>query len=155
MKSSFLWSLSLFLGLSVAVSAETVDTEICVFGGTVGGVAAACTATRLGHKAVLTEYSKHVGGLTSGGLGWTDIGNKAAIGGFSREFYKRLGKHYGKAESWIFEPHVAEDELNGLLHEDHVPVYFEQRLASVKKRRRADRRDHHGKWKCLPGEDVH
>ena len=59
--------------------------------------------------AVITEFGKHIGGLTSGGLGWTDIGNKAAIGGFAREFYKRLGKHYGKDEAWTFEPHVAEE----------------------------------------------
>lgn len=110
-----------------------VETDVVVFGGTAGGVAAACTAVRLGKKAVLTEYGNHIGGLTSGGLGWTDIGNKAAIGGFSRDFYKALGKHYKKDEAWIFEPHVAEVELRGLLKSSNVPAYFNQRLASVTK----------------------
>lgn len=119
--------------LAAFAHGETVDTEVCVYGGTAGGVAAACAATRLGHKAVLIEFGRHVGGLTSGGLGWTDIGNKAAIGGFAREFYQRLGKYYGKAESWTFEPHVAEQELEKLLTEFNVPLYREQHLTLVKK----------------------
>jgi hypothetical protein len=112
---------------------EVIETEVLVFGGTAGGVSAACTSARFGKKVVLTEFGKHIGGLTSGGLGWTDIGNKAAIGGFSHDFYKRLGKHYGKPEAWMFEPSVAERTLRALLEESRVPVYFEQRLASVKK----------------------
>jgi hypothetical protein len=119
--------------LAAPLAAEVVDVDVVVFGGTAGGVSAACTAARLGKKVVLTEFGKHIGGLTSGGLGFTDIGNKAAIGGFSRAFYRRLGKHYGKAEAWTFEPSVAERELRALLTESKVPVYFEQRLASVKK----------------------
>ena len=113
--------------------AELIETDILVFGGSAGGVAAACTATRMGKKAVVTEFGQHIGGLTSGGLGWTDIGNKAAIGGFAHDFYKRLGKHYGREEAWWFEPSVAERELRSLLAEAKVPVYFGQRLASVKK----------------------
>ncbi|MDQ3623813.1 MAG: FAD-dependent oxidoreductase [Verrucomicrobiota bacterium] len=116
-----------------AALAEIVEADVVVVGGTAGGVSAACTAARLGKKAVVTEFGVHVGGLTSGGLGATDIGNKAAIGGFSREFYKRLGRHYGKPEAWTFEPSVAEKELRALLAEAKVPVYFQQRLASVKK----------------------
>ena len=113
--------------------AEVIETDVLVFGGTAAGVSAACTAKRFGKNVVLTEFGTHIGGLTSGGLGMTDIGNKAAIGGFSREFYQRLGKHYGKPEAWTFEPHVAEAELRALLAEWKVPAYFEQRLASVKK----------------------
>ena len=113
--------------------AETIEADVVIYGGTAGGVAAGCTAARFGKKAVIVEYGRHVGGLTSGGLGWTDIGNKAAIGGFSLDYYKRLGKHYGKAEAWTFEPSVAERELRGLLSEAKVGVKFNQRLASVKK----------------------
>src|SRR3954468_17844044 len=97
-----------------------VETDVVVFGGTAGGVAAACTAVRLGKKAVVTEYGNHIGGLTSGGLGWTDIGNKAAIGGFGRDFYRRLGRFYGKEEAWTFEPHVAEAELRASLLAENV-----------------------------------
>ncbi len=119
--------------LTTTLCAETIEADVVIYGGTAGGVAAGCTAARFGKKAVIAEYGSHVGGLTSGGLGWTDIGNKAAIGGFSLDFYKRLGKHYGKAEAWTFEPSVAERELRGLLSEAKVAVKFNQRLASVKK----------------------
>jgi len=115
------------------VPAETIESDVVVYGGSAAGVSAACTSARLGKKAVVAEFGRHIGGLTSGGLGWTDIGNKAAIGGFSREFYKRLGKHYGKPEAWFFEPSVAERELRTLLEESKVPVKFNQRLAAVKK----------------------
>ena len=113
--------------------AKVIVTDVLVFGGNAAGVNAACTAKRFGKGAIVTEFGKHLGGLTSGGLGYTDIGNKAAIGGFSRAFYQRLGKHYGKPEAWTFEPSVAERELRALLEEAKVPVYFEARLASVKK----------------------
>ena len=123
----------LALLLSAAVAhAKVIVTDVLVFGGTAAGVSAACTARRLGKSVVVTEFGRHIGGLTSGGLGWTDIGNKAAIGGFARQFYQRLGKHYGRAEAWWFEPSVAERELRALLEEAKVPVYFEARLASVK-----------------------
>ncbi len=141
-RAGFLWGmrpviLSSLLAVTVlapwAAGAETVEADIVVYGGSAGGVAAACTAAKAGKTAVVAEFGKHIGGLTSGGLGYTDIGNKAAIGGFSHEFYKRLGKHYGKAEAWTFEPSVAEKELRALLDENKVPVKFAQRLASVKK----------------------
>ena len=125
--------LPLLLLAMAPVQAEVIQTDICVFGGTAGGVAAACTAARLGKSVVLTEYGKHIGGLTSGGLGWTDIGNKAAIGGFGREFYRRLGRFYGKDEAWTFEPHVAEAELRALLLAENVRAYYGQRLATVTK----------------------
>ena len=117
---------------ATVVHAKVIVTDVLVFGGNAAGVSAACTAKRFGKGAVVTEFGKHIGGLTSGGLGYTDIGNKAAIGGFSRAFYQRLGKHYGKPEAWTFEPSVAERELRALLEEAKVPVYFEARLASVK-----------------------
>ncbi len=125
--------LLLIPALIIAARAETIESDVVVYGGTASGVSAACTAARLGKKAVVAEFGTHIGGLTSGGLGWTDIGNKAAIGGFSRDFYKRLGKHYGKDEAWFFEPSVAERELRALLAESKVPVKFGQRLATVKK----------------------
>jgi hypothetical protein len=123
----------LLLCLIGRAPAETIEADVVVYGGTAAGVSAACTSVRLGKKTVVAEFGRHIGGLTSGGLGQTDIGNKAAIGGFSRDFYKRLGGHYGKPEAWTFEPSVAERELRALLAESKVPVRFGQRLSSVKK----------------------
>jgi hypothetical protein len=118
---------------SHCIAGEILEAEICVYGGTSGGVAAATEAARLGKKVILLEYGSHIGGMTSGGLGQTDIGNKGAIGGISREFYQRVGKVYGKEESWTFEPHVAEQVFFNMLNEAAVPVYLEQKLESVKK----------------------
>src|SRR5438445_13808114 len=90
-----------FLGSSA--TAAVVESDICIYGGTSGGVAAAIQASRMDKKVVIAEFGKHLGGLSSGGLGATDIGNKAAIGGVSRECYRRLGKHYGQEEAWKLE----------------------------------------------------
>src|SRR5438874_5503875 len=113
--------------------AAVVESDICIYGGTSGGVAAAIQASRMGKKAVIAEFGNHLGGLSSGGLGATDIGNKAAIGGISRQFYRRLGKYYRQDEAWRFEPHVAEEMFRQMAKEANVPIYFEQRLASVTK----------------------
>src|SRR5437667_5490484 len=67
-------------------SAEVVESDLCVYGGTSAGVAAAVQATPMGKAAVLVESGRHLGGLSSRGLAATDIGNKAAIGGIAREF---------------------------------------------------------------------
>src|SRR5688500_7104740 len=71
---------------------QTLQTDVCIYGGTSAGVSAALQLSHMGKKAILLEPSGHLGGLSSGGLGATDIGNKRAIGGISREFYRRLGK---------------------------------------------------------------
>ncbi len=114
-------------------AAEVIHADICVFGATSGGIAAAVEAAREGHKVVLTEFGKYIGGMTSGGLSQTDIGNKAAIGGLSREFYQRMGRHYHTNEVWRLEPSVAEGVFRDMLNEAGVSVYYDQRLASVRK----------------------
>jgi hypothetical protein len=120
---------------ALCVRAEVIESDICVFGGTSAGVVAAVQAARMGKKVVLTEFGRHVGGMTSGGLSQTDIGNKAAIGGVSREFYQRMGKHYGTNEVWKLEPSVAESVFNQMLSEARVLVYFDQHLSSIKKKK--------------------
>src|SRR5487761_1495118 len=119
-------SLALFLACTCQVQAETYD--VAIYGGTSGGVAAAVQVTRMGKRAVLIEPGRHLGGLTSGGLGATDIGNKAAIGGISREFYRRVGKRYDKDEAWTFEPHVAEAVMDELVAAPGITVVRGERL---------------------------
>jgi hypothetical protein len=100
-------------------------------------VVAAVKVARMGKSVVLIEPGRHLGGLSSGGLGATDIGNKGAIGGMAREFYRRLGQVYGQDEAWKFEPHVAEETFNALVREADVPVVLGERLdlsSGVKKR---------------------
>lgn len=116
------------LCLLMAAAAADERFDVVVYGGTSGGVAAAVQAARMGKSVVLIEPGKHLGGLTSGGLGATDIGNKGAIGGLSREFYRRIGQHYGKEEAWTFEPHVAERVMNDLAREAGVKIVLGERL---------------------------
>jgi len=142
---------------------DLIKSDICIYGGTAGGVAAAVQAARMGKTVVIAESSSHLGGMTSGGLGATDIGNKAAIGGIAREFYHRVAQHYAQddawqlespeeyfqkranrnkladlkspdATMWTFEPHVAQNILFEMINDARTPVYFEQRLAVVKKK---------------------
>ena len=92
-----------FVSLSTLRSTEVLETDICVYGATAAGVAAAVQAKRLNKTVALLEFGRHLGGMTSGGLGATDIGNKAAIGGIAREFYHRIALHYALDGSWFFE----------------------------------------------------
>ena len=150
------------LSLTSLSAAEVIAADLCIYGATAGGVAAAVQASRMGKTAIIAEFGNHVGGLTSGGLGATDIGNKAAIGGIAREFYHRVAAHYANSNAWrfeareeyfgqrggrstvsdltspdatmwTFEPHVAEDIFFQMLNEAKVAIYFQQRLASVQK----------------------
>jgi hypothetical protein len=139
---------ALLLGLTVNQSwANEKIYDVIVYGGTSGGVAAAVGVRRMGKSVLLIEPSKHLGGLTSGGLGATDIGNKGAIGGISREFYRRVKQHYqndsawrwqskasypqGGAQDdamWTFEPHVAEQILRDMAREAEVELVLGERL---------------------------
>jgi len=121
--------------LGMVANAEVIESDICVFGGTSAGVIAAVQSARMGKKVILAEVGRHVGGMTSGGLSQTDIGNKAAIGGVSREFYHRMGQRYATNEVWKLEPSVAESVFNQMLSEARVLVYFDQQLNSVKKKK--------------------
>jgi hypothetical protein len=133
-----------------AAAADT-QYDLVVYGGTSGGIVAAIQARAMGKTVVLVEPGSHVGGLTAGGLGATDIGNKAAIGGLSREFYRKIAEHYdnddawihqprasyksgrgsgdsGDAEMWTFEPHVAEQIYLDWLNETGVELVMNERL---------------------------
>ncbi len=123
--------------ISLIISLLFIDAkaqyDVCVYGGTSAGVIAAYTAAMQHKKVILIEPGKHLGGLSTGGLGYTDIGNKYAITGVSRDFYRRLGKHYGKFETWIFEPHVAEAIFNDYIKAANVPVLYQHRIISASK----------------------
>lgn len=109
------------------------DVDVCVYGGTSAGVIAAYTAKLSGKSVLLVTPGTHIGGLTAGGLGFTDIGNKFAITGLSRDFYRRVGAHYGKFEQWIFEPHVAENILRDYLNRAKVEVLYSHRVIETLK----------------------
>jgi hypothetical protein len=124
--------------------AETVQSDICVLGGTSAGVIAAVQAARMGKTVTLITYNAHLGGMTSSGLGWTDFGhvdNNTGdyIRGVAREFYDRVGeKYYGKSKTqFTFEPHVAEQVFDEMIKQAGVKVYTNQNLVSVSRRGQA------------------
>lgn len=85
---------------SLSQRPKTADADVVIYGGTSAGVAAAVQTARMGKRAVLIEPGMHLGGLSAGGLGATDIGNKGAIGGIAREFYERIAGHYAADGAW-------------------------------------------------------
>ncbi len=133
---------------SLAALGAPRQSDLLIYGCTSGAITAAVQATRMGKSVVMVCPERHLGGLTSGGLGWTDSGNKAVIGGLSREFYHRIWQHYDKPEAWrwqkreqygnrgqgtealdkasrtmwIFEPHVAENVYEAWIKEARIPV---------------------------------
>lgn len=130
------------------VAAQTGDTQIVydvvIYGGTSGGVTAAVQAAKMGRSAILINPYNHLGGLTSSGLGQTDSGRRAVIGGLSREFYQRVRKEYQNEGRWVqeartdylghqhlqpdddaqwgFEPHIAEKIYRDWLTEYNLPL---------------------------------
>ncbi len=137
-----------------ATQKTTQAFDVVVYGGTSAGVMAAVQAKRMGLSVVLVAPETHLGGLSSGGLGWTDTGDKSVIGGLAREFYHKVWQHYQTVDAWqwqpqseygnqgqgapaidgelrtmwIFEPHVAEDAFESFVKEHDIPVHRDQWL---------------------------
>ena len=126
--------LLLFILTDISAKAQvgqSSSVDICIYGGSSAGVMAAYTAKKMGKSVILIEPSNRLGGLTTGGLGQTDIGNKYAVAGLSLDFYRRIGQHYGKFEQWTFEPHVAKELFEQYIKEANIKVVYNYRLQSV------------------------
>ena len=137
-RKQYLVALCLFLTSLIFSCSEprVLDQEkydVVVYGATSAGVIAAYTAKTMGKSVVLVEPKNHLGGLTTGGLGYTDIGNKFAVTGLSRDFYRRLGDHYSKFEQWIFEPSVARKTFQEYLDRAGITVQYGLRISSAEK----------------------
>jgi hypothetical protein len=128
---NFKVALILVWSIQVGFSQKKITYDICVYGATSAGIIAAYTAKMQGKSVILLEPSNHIGGLTTGGLGQTDIGNKYAITGLSRDFYRKIGQHYGKFEQWTFEPKVASDLFNSYLKKADIKVFTQKQLIHV------------------------
>ncbi len=103
-----------------------IECDVAVYGDTPGGITAAIQAARMGKKTVLMSFHRHVGGVTTGGLTATDVGNRDSIGGIALEFYTRIGQISN------FPPSKAESLFLKMLDEAGVQVLFERCLESVK-----------------------
>lgn len=118
--------------LSAAPEQPANSVDICVYGATSGGVIAAYTARKQGKSVLLIEPTTHIGGMSSGGLGRTDIGNKYVVQGLALDFYRRLGSHYGSLEKWIFEPSAAEKVFRDYIAEENIEVWCNRRIVDAK-----------------------
>lgn len=145
----------LFLCASVsAIAAGPQTYDVVVYGGTSSALIAAVQVVEMGKSVVVVSPDNHLGGLTSGGLGFTDTGNKAVIGGLSRDFYHRVWKQYNREQAWrwqsreafgnrgqgvpamdgeyrtmwVFEPHVAEQVFEEIVDEFAIAVHRDEWL---------------------------
>lgn len=90
-----------------AAEKNSPEADVVVYGDASGGVTAAIQAARMGKSVILVSQFGHLGGMTSSGLGWTDLGNPAILGGLSREFYHRVYQHYQADAAWVHESREA------------------------------------------------
>lgn len=159
-KAILLWCYLLILGNTACVqenstsNTEPLNSEydIVIYGGTSAGIAAAIQSSRMGKTVLLIEPTHRIGGLTTGGLGQTDIGNKDAIGGISREFYQNIRKYYddpsnwkwqkrseyadggqtrtveGEDAMWTFEPSAALQVYNDMIDAENIDLIVGERL---------------------------
>jgi len=154
MKSALNLLLILLIYSGCKTIPDSTDADVIVYGGTSAAVSTAVQVTRMGKSVIIVSPDKHLGGMTSSGLGFTDTGNKEVIGGIAREFYQLLYQHYMKPESWrwqkqseygnvgqgnpaidgenrtmwIFEPHAAEEAFENMLSGNKIMVYRDEWL---------------------------
>ncbi|MGE0019510.1 MAG: FAD-dependent oxidoreductase [Draconibacterium sp.] len=158
MKLQFITILAIVLIIAGCSSKQKQDNfysaDIIIYGGTSAAVIAAVEAVQTGKTVIIVSPDKHLGGLTAGGLGYTDTGNKSVIGGLSRDFYHRVYNHYNDSAAWvwqkhseygnkgqgtvamdgenrtmwIFEPHVAEKIFEEYVAENNITVLRDEWL---------------------------
>jgi len=130
------------------------QADVIIYGGTSAAITAAVEVIHSGKTVIIVSPDIHLGGLTAGGLGYTDTGNKSVIGGLSREFYHRVYNHYNDSAAWvwqkhseygnkgqgtvamdgenrtmwIFEPHVAEKVFEDFVAENNIKIYRDEWL---------------------------
>lgn len=135
-------------------AAPDYKADVIIYGGTSAAITAAVQAHKMGRTVIVVSPDKHMGGLSSGGLGFTDTGNKSVIGGLARDFYHRIWLHYQQPAAWnwqqqveygnkgqgtpamdgtertmwIFEPHVAEQVFEDYIRENDIKVYRDEWL---------------------------
>jgi hypothetical protein len=144
----------IFAGCRQQNEQNVYKADVIVYGGTSSAVTAAVEVSRMGKTVIMVSPDKHLGGLSSSGLGFTDTGNKTVIGGLAREFYQLIYRHYQDPQSWkwqkqseygnvgqgnpaidgenrtmwIFEPHAAEEAFEKMIADSKVTVYREEWL---------------------------
>ncbi len=154
LRASFIFLIFIFGCKTAEIKDKPFTADVIIYGGTSAAMTAAVEVSKSGKSVIVVSPDKHLGGLTSGGLGYTDTGNKSVIGGLSREFYHRVWLHYNDSSAWnwqkhsefgnkgqgtvamdgenrtmwIFEPHVAEQVFEDFVAENNIKVYRDEWL---------------------------
>ena len=145
-------SFVILISLFQSTYGQSEKYDIVIYGGTSSGIAAAIQSSRMGKSVVLIEPTTRIGGLTTGGLGQTDIGNKQAIGGISREFYENIKTYYddpanwkwqkqseyldggqtrtkeNESSMWTFEPSAALSVYEDMIDREKITLVYNERL---------------------------
>ena len=131
--SLFLFAFVVFPHATALRASEVEAFDVVIYGGSSAAVTAAVQVKKMGRTAIIVTPDRHLGGLTSSGLGWTDSGNTGSIGGLAREFYHRVYLKYQNPEVWRWER--MEDFANvgqgtrAMVHEEQIMWIFEPRIA--------------------------
>ena len=140
----------LLIAFALVAALDSAVYDVVVYGGTSSGVIAAVQASKMGKSVLLISPGSHLGGMTSSGLGWVDVGNPHTIGGLAREFFHHAWLFYKNPAAWhwesmrpikgqlmnfpkeevmwVVEPHVAEEIFDAMVEKARIPVLFQQRL---------------------------
>lgn len=114
-------------------AAQVEQADLIVYGGTASGIMTAYSASQEGLRVILLEPGNHLGGMVTGGLSATDLGQFQIIGGYARDFYMQAAAHYGVHDlnigtNWLSEPHVGEAIFRKMMNTGKVEVHFGERL---------------------------
>ena len=130
MKKIFILGL---IALTFISCRDNKDYDLCVYGGSASGIMTAYSAACRGLDVIVVEPTCRLGGLTTGGLGLTDIGNKQVVKGLGLDFYRKVGAHYGVLEQWVFEPSMALNIIEDYASHPRITVVKNHHICSVEK----------------------
>jgi len=126
-----LFAVVLALSLCTAHGRAAETCDVLVYGGTPGGLSAALAASRGGASVVVIEPTRWIGGMVTGGLASTDVGNEKVIGGIAREFFTRAAENKTGTPLWYAEPKANMATFKAMLGETKIKVITDQRLKSI------------------------
>ena len=110
-----------FVAAGIAVATFAAESyDVVIYGSSPAALTAAIEAQNHGKTAVIVCPETRIGGLTTGGLGQTDIGNKSAFGGLALQFYKDVADYYKDSANWKYEKrsdYVPDGQCAGSLGE--------------------------------------
>ena len=88
------------LRLAAGEVISSASYDLVIYGSTPAALSAAVQAKRMGKSVIVVSPEKRIGGMTTGGLGRTDVGDMSVFGGVAEEFYRDVAKYYADEAHW-------------------------------------------------------